>query len=1712
MTAVPQLNKIDGRYDVLKTLGDGFSGEVMLVSDAEGRKALKFLKKVQLNVSREDALANFKNEFEILKELNHPNIARILDFGCDARSQKYYFTSEFVSGTTFDKACEGQSVDVMERLIVQVLRALNYLHSRGTYHFDIKPQNILVEMKDGVPIQAKIIDFGLAGYSSPRKRVGTPAYMAPEVVQGGRLDGRTDLYSMGVVIYKLLTGVNPFAAKGLKETLENHVHFQPKPPSSLHPDLPEYWDHVVMRLLEKNPANRYSQAALAIRDLNFLSRKTFEIETSDTKLSYLPEKGALIGREEEWKLFTDVFGQAFLSDQISERRIVIVEGAKGTGKTRIFSEIKYFSQLRNVPVKTLPQWRTEESEPYQFIIAIEEGLQNTDEVNALLQELSSKRCLVVWATEKAPQGWGNAVVLGLKNYTEPQLKKYVEAVTGIPDVPTHWIERIYERTQGNPLLVTEVIKALLSQDFMCDASGKWDAATFNDVKLDFDRLKIPESVEDYLLSRFCDLPPAQKEILTLLAVHDAELDLERLGKLIGGAGDGDKTMHANLLALVHGDFLRKTSREPVYFFSNLLYGSVIYKALSTREKQKRHAKLAEVFAGDAANRQAYLRHVGNSTDRARAMEALVELGEWYRRNSDYAPAIQALERALVLLSTDQEEERFQVLLKLAEVYGCAQMFDKALDTSSKLATYRDEKAPDLIDEDLFAIHKRVVHSCLSLGRMDEAEAAIRRAQGVFSSHPNRVWTMTFLNQLGGIKFRRGEVDEAERIFLETHADWKVVLDDRQKAEIKNNRIIDVYLFKKKFHKAIEISRQSIAVIEKSGDYAQLANLYYGLGDVYYRLTAEGEDGLKEDFSGKCMESFLKCEEIARQHDDKQNLFKAFNGMGNMSYERRELEQALQYYKRALAVARGFHDLTVAAAIALNIGRCHKDLGQWNDAYSYLVYAQNTFESVEIRSTVSWQHFMMCCKSVAEVHCHRRHFDKAHAMLDRIDIMIKEHGFLSAYRFGRHFARLKVYFEEEKDVEFARELELARELATAVNDREDLEKYLESIGYVDAKPAEEAVLAQSVGVSSVTVKSAGTKATAAKGGIKMLTEQQGARQGADDLQKIIEINTFLNSERDVNRLLSLVLKYALQLSKAELGFVILIDEAGLPAVASSMNATESDQEKVSMSIVKMALENGEIVASSDAVEDERFDEAESVVLNELKSVLCLPIRSQNKPVGVFYLDNHFHANVFENCNVSLLKAFCDQVGIAIENARLFEKLDVAQRRLEDKLHQTEEELAEVKSLLIEESGVFKSKYSYNNIISKSKEMQNVFRLLDKVTETALSVFLYGESGTGKELVAKALHYNNPVRGKKRFVAINCGAIPLNLMESELFGHKAGSFTGAVRDKKGMFEDANGGTLFLDEIGELPMELQVKLLRVLQEGEVQRIGDNHVTKVDVRVVSASLKDIEIMVKSGKFREDLYYRLCQMRINLPALRSRKDDIPTLAKHFVKQHCVQNKIEKTIEIPPEFMKALLEYDWPGNIRELENLIYVACALQEKGELHMENLPDHYGIKKTHGGARADASSRMEGVKTAQHLADSGASVSDVKIDASNYYDPSKSWRDYEATIIAKCYEYHDRKKKPVADGLQLSHSTVYKKIEELNLDDTSNPLYAENFSYDGASSMKDFVQMVFQAALKHHDGHPYAAIRQLSVSQGYFYKIIKQGKAAEEGESVPAEAAEPS
>lgn len=358
---------------------------------------------------------------------------------------------------------------------------------------------------------------------------------------------------------------------------------------------------------------------------------------------------------------------------------------------------------------------------------------------------------------------------------------------------------------------------------------------------------------------------------------------------------------------------------------------------------------------------------------------------------------------------------------------------------------------------------------------------------------------------------------------------------------------------------------------------------------------------------------------------------------------------------------------------------------------------------------------------------------------------------------------------------------------------------------------------------------------------------------------------------------------------------------------------------------------------------------------IESYLGVPIYSPSSKEIIGHIAAfHSAPMIAEQNQTAILKIFAARAGAEIDRLHAWKKLEIANQGLQLQL----KEIESLKNRLQAENTYLQEEirlnHNFDEIVSKSKVFRRVLQQIEQVAATDATVLIIGESGTGKELIARAIH-NISLRSRKPLVKVNCAALPANLIESELFGHERGAFTGALERKIGRFELADGGTIFLDEIGELPVELQAKLLRVLQEGEFERLGNPRTMKVNVRVIAATNRNLEQAIEKKEFREDLFYRLNVFPVVCPPLRDRKEDIPLLVKHFCQKHEVRIG-KKITHIPAKVMTALEQYDWPGNIRELENIIERALILSRNGVLEYgEWLP----VEKK-SAARQTAMSRL--------------------------------------------------------------------------------------------------------------------------------------------------------
>ncbi len=456
---------------------------------------------------------------------------------------------------------------------------------------------------------------------------------------------------------------------------------------------------------------------------------------------------------------------------------------------------------------------------------------------------------------------------------------------------------------------------------------------------------------------------------------------------------------------------------------------------------------------------------------------------------------------------------------------------------------------------------------------------------------------------------------------------------------------------------------------------------------------------------------------------------------------------------------------------------------------------------------------------------------------------------------------------------------------------------------------------------------------------MIPRQPGGTQsgGQDQLRKEMnrlrnekreveikfEISKLLYAELDYSRLLNLIIDKIMDILRAERGFIVTGEPDDFQVkVARNIEGDElsEDGRTVSRTVVHKVLSSGEPSFITDA-QQEGADSSRSIVDLGLRSILCVPLLISAEPYGAIYVENRSMANCFMEKDLALLQDLAELSASSIRNALNFLELSRSSGGSATSLGED-----------------LRRDYDFSMIIGKSRKMVEVMDMAARVAPTDATVLITGDSGTGKELIARAI-YLNSTRKDKPFLTINCGALPSGLLESELFGHVKGSFTGAYASKIGRFEAASGGTIFLDEIGEMPPELQVKLLRVLQFGEFEKVGSYRLQRVDVRIIAATNKDLRAMVDRGAFREDLYYRIKIIEVHFPPLRDRPDDIPLLIEHFIKMHA--EKLGKPVEsVDPQLMRLLQRYTYPGNIRELEGIIQRAMILSETDHLSATDLP----------------------------------------------------------------------------------------------------------------------------------------------------------------------------
>ena len=432
------------------------------------------------------------------------------------------------------------------------------------------------------------------------------------------------------------------------------------------------------------------------------------------------------------------------------------------------------------------------------------------------------------------------------------------------------------------------------------------------------------------------------------------------------------------------------------------------------------------------------------------------------------------------------------------------------------------------------------------------------------------------------------------------------------------------------------------------------------------------------------------------------------------------------------------------------------------------------------------------------------------------------------------------------------------------------------------------------------------------------DQERVRETLEAYQRLHAFAARLMGGYSVPEMLRELMDAIIEVTGAQKGFLLLTGADG-PQVNVARSAAGQDilnaEEMVSDSIVQRVLKDRRPLVIADALNDSEFNASLSILSLRLCSVMCVPLMDRGSLIGLLYVGHDNVVNLFDPASLDMLTVFAAHASLFVQNALLVDALQSDNRALRDELQSKR----------------------FGEILGASEAIRAIFRKVEKIAGTDISVLITGETGTGKELIAREIHRRS-LRAKGPWVTVNCGAIPENLLESELFGHVRGAFTGAYRDKKGRFHEAVGGTIFLDEIGELPLNLQVKILRVLQEKTLTRVGATRTEAVDIRVLAATNRDLDKEIAAGRFREDLFYRLNVVALGLPPLRERGDDVLLIARFLLDSY--NTEFGRRVKgFTTDAAIALRKYHWPGNIRQLQNRLKKAVVLSEKALLSPEDL-----------------------------------------------------------------------------------------------------------------------------------------------------------------------------
>ncbi|WP_437691061.1 sigma 54-interacting transcriptional regulator [Sorangium sp. So ce176] len=1586
---------IDGRYDVVRALGRGGLGSVFEARDRlfERDVALKALRFGGFDGAR--AVEAFRREFSLLAGCVHPRLPRAYDFArttCGG-APLTYATAELIRGRTLAEHARGRAFRAALPVLLDALDALGWLHGAGIVHGDFKPDNVLVR-DDGAGV---LIDLSAARRmrAAAGDLAGTARFLAPELLQGAPPSARSDLFAVGRTLedlFPLLAGAPPAAARRLAERLTA------EDPASRPSGVEEVLETLSAGGLPRRAPAVVSEPGEIVgreREVEAFGAALEALlrgERGPRAVVITGEEGAgksRLFRELKWRaqLCAEVVEGAPRGEDPLRALLLRALGRASlpAGVDALLGARAELARAGSIDAPAPPRAAPPPAPSRRpRVLAIDDADRLGAHDRALLEALvraTEPTDALLWLIASADPldrldvRRGAAVELPLGPLDEAAVRVWTA-----PLATAARVADLLRASGGRPRALKELCAAL-AQRRLSEAELDGFVHTTGTPELWRRRVAALPRDEARALAALAVADRLGPDAAAALGVGRAALDaLEAAGlaRFDGeGFGLGQPGQARALLPLLDAEVVRGVARALAEHLGGAGEGATAPALRSER----------------AADRARALALAGDHEGARRALLASEPMFEWapraWVRAADAAcaalPAARTLVAAASAVEAAGDPRRALSLLARARrsgpppdagaelSYRAARCYEKLGKVARALRQLERARALSrgAVDVRLASLSARCL---LRLGRYDEArreaEGALALAEAAAALPAGEAAALppgkaaappageaaasaaaelaeTLGLALGYLSDKAGALRSLARAVALRPASGS----PRARARALSYHALHAYragdtaLAARGFQEALDL-----AEAEGLGDL--LATAALNLGTARHQLGDWGaalrcyERGLRAAiaFAKERTEATLRFN-LAKLHADIGLLERAELGVARLRAPVPDLrapvpeEIAVAALGLAAEIAAARGALGEAARLIEQARAGHAARGSKREACEAALHAAEIALAAREGAAAGAR--------LAEAAALLREADAADLALRHatagaelaLALGDADAAFAEVQRGAGLVARVSQLELHARHEEVSAEvLRLRSAAALAERHRTAALECWERIG--STLPAE---------LAEVFWRH--PRRAALRGGPARAASAGGARM--ELVLRLLEINRRLSSTLDAEEVLRLAMDAAIELTGAERGFVILASPspASTPpdgrakvklevAVARNLDRERvgKSQLKFSHGIAKRVVERGEAVLTVDALADERFHGNASVHGLRLRSIVCVPIRAHGAVLGAVYLDNRFQRGKFAEGDADLLGAFADQIAVALHNGRLMAELRDRTRALEEEQRRVAElmrsQADEIERLSHElERSRADARRDFPEIAGRSAPMRAVLALCERVAESDVTVTVTGESGTGKELVARALHAGGP-RREGPFVAVNCAALPEALLESELFGHVKGAFTGAVRDHGGLFLAARGGTLFLDELGEMPVALQAKLLRALQERTIRPVGsDRSIPVTDARIVCATNRDLREEVARGRFREDLYYRVSVIEIRLPPLRDRPDDIPAIAQAIVEKLAARHG-RPAFRLSRGALRRLTSYGWPGNVRQLENVLARACVLAPGPEI----------------------------------------------------------------------------------------------------------------------------------------------------------------------------------